>query len=84
MTEIPLYNSFFKIESITKGMSGDKKYYIETVDGKHMLLRIADVSEYSQKRTEFQTMKHLAHLVCQCPHRLILVLVIMVNVYTRY
>ena len=59
MTEIPLYDTFSKIEPITKGMSGDKKYYIETVDGKHLLLRVADSSEYSQKRTEFEVMKHL-------------------------
>jgi hypothetical protein len=38
MKEIPLYHTFSKIGAITKGMSGDKKYYIETADGKHMLL----------------------------------------------
>lgn len=32
MTQIPLYNTFSKIQPITKGMSGNKKYYIETVD----------------------------------------------------
>ncbi|GKX66435.1 aminoglycoside phosphotransferase family protein [Inconstantimicrobium mannanitabidum] len=67
MREIPLYNSFVKIESITKGMSSDKKYYIETVDGQHMLLRIADASEYAQKRTEFENMKHLASLGVPMP-----------------
>lgn len=59
MIKIPHYDTFSKIKPITKGMSGDKKYYIETVDGKHMLLRVADVSECSQKRTEFEAMKHL-------------------------
>jgi hypothetical protein len=28
MREIPLYNTFEKIEPINKGMSGDKKYYV--------------------------------------------------------
>ncbi len=59
MIEIPLYDTFSKIEPITKGMSGDKKYYIETVEGKHFLLRIADFSEYAQKEIEFEAMKHL-------------------------
>ena len=49
--------SFAKTEMISKGMSGDKKYYIETVDGKHLLLRIADSSEHEQKKAEFETMK---------------------------
>lgn len=62
MIEIPRYDTFLKIDPITKGMSGDKKYYIETVDGKHLLLRVADLSEYSQKRTEYEIMKHLVSL----------------------
>ena len=67
MIEIPLYDTFSKIEPITKGMSGDKKYYIETVDGKHLLLRVADSSEYSQKRTEFELMKHMVALGIPMP-----------------
>jgi Predicted aminoglycoside phosphotransferase len=67
MIKIPLYDTFSKIEPITKGMSGDKKYYIETVDGKHQLLRVADSSEYSQKRTEFEVMKHLVTLGVPMP-----------------
>ncbi|MDU4891441.1 MAG: hypothetical protein E6344_14985 [Clostridium sp.] len=50
MREIPLYNTFEKIEPINKGMSGDKKYYIETTDGEHLLLRLANFSEYNQKK----------------------------------
>ena len=34
MREIPLYNTFKKINPIKKGMSGDKKYYIEDENGK--------------------------------------------------
>lgn len=40
-------------------MSGDKKYYIETVDGKHLLLRLADFSEYNQKKTEYEVIKNM-------------------------
>lgn len=57
MKEIPLYNTFRKIEPIQKGMSGDKKYYIETVDKKYLLLRISDFSEYDQKKTEYEIIK---------------------------
>jgi serine/threonine-protein kinase len=67
MIKIPRYDTFSKIEPITKGMSGDKKYYIETVDGKHLLLRVSDSSEYSQKRTEFELMKHLVTLDVPMP-----------------
>ncbi len=59
MKDIPIYDTFSKIEPITKGMSGDKKYYIETVDGNYLLLRIADSSEYVQKKTEYEAMKEM-------------------------
>ena len=39
MIDIPIYDTFSKIEPIVKGMSGDKKYYIETVDGSNLLLK---------------------------------------------
>lgn len=47
MREIPIYSTFEKIEPINKGMSGDIKYHIETVDGRHILLRVADSTEYN-------------------------------------
>lgn len=57
MIEIPAYDTFLKIVPINKGMSGDKKYYIETKENEHQLLRIADVSEYEQKKHEYTLMK---------------------------
>jgi serine/threonine-protein kinase len=48
-------------------MSGDKKYYIEDVDGKHFLLRIADLSEYSQKKAEFEIIKNMNNLDIPMP-----------------
>lgn len=59
MIDIPKYDIFLKIIPITKGMSGDKKYFIETVDGRHLLLRLADSSEYSQKKTEYEIIKEM-------------------------
>jgi len=37
-----------KKELISKGMSSDKKYYVETADQKRLLLRVADISEYDR------------------------------------
>lgn len=62
MTEIPLYSTFKKINPITKGMSGDKKYHIETMTGKHMLLRVADFSEYNQKEIEYGIIQNMVTL----------------------
>ena len=59
MIDIPIYDTFAKIEPIKKGMSGDKKYYIQTVEGKQLLLRIADSSEHLQKKTEYEAMKDM-------------------------
>jgi serine/threonine-protein kinase len=67
MREIPLYKTFEKIKPISKGMSGDKKYYIEDVDGKHFLLRIADFSEYNQKRVEYEIIKNMNNLDVPMP-----------------
>ncbi len=53
MQDIRGYNTFSKIEQISKGMSGDKKNRIETVDERRFLLRVADISKYERKKTEF-------------------------------
>ena len=44
MQDIKNFDTFVKIEPITKGMSGDNKYRIETTDGRRLLLRIADIA----------------------------------------
>lgn len=67
MKEIPIYNTFEKIEPINKGMSDDKKYYIETVNGNHLLLRVADFSEYNQKKAEYEVIKNMINLDVPMP-----------------
>ncbi len=62
MTDIPLYKTFTKIEPVNKGWSSDKKYYIENTDQERLLLRIADISEYDNKKIEFDMMKSVAAL----------------------
>ena len=44
--------TFSKVKEIEKGMSGDRKYYIETRDGKKLLLRITDISNYETKKKD--------------------------------
>lgn len=48
--------SYTLIKPITKGWSGDKKYYIETLDGKRLLLRVGEISQYERKKAEYGMM----------------------------
>lgn len=50
---------FTKIEPIIKGWSDDKKYYIETADGRHMLLRVSDIAELDCKKAEYEMMERV-------------------------
>ena len=62
MKDIEGYNSFVKIEPINKGWSSDKKYYIEDIHGKRFLLRVADITHYDRRKSEFESMKQVAAL----------------------
>jgi serine/threonine-protein kinase len=62
VTDIPAYSAFAKIEPLNRGYSSDKKYYIETHSGEHLLLRISGASEYDRKRAEFDRLKHVEEL----------------------
>lgn len=62
MQDIKNYNTFTKIEPVNKGWSDDKKYYIETADGKRLLLRVADITKFDLKRAEFEIMNQIASL----------------------
>lgn len=52
--------TFKTIESINKGWSDDKKYYIETAENERLLLRITDIAEYCKKKNEYEIIKLLA------------------------
>ncbi len=60
--DIPEFDSFIRIKPITKGMSGDKKYFVETADNNRFLLRIADISEHDRKKAEYEIMQKAASL----------------------
>ncbi|MDD2362940.1 MAG: GrpB family protein [Oscillospiraceae bacterium] len=55
--DIPGFNSFTQVNPVTKGMSGDKKYYVETIGQKRLLLRVADIAEYDLKKMEYEVMQ---------------------------
>lgn len=44
---------------IDKGWSKDKKYYIETINGEKLLLRLSDISEYETKKRDYELLKQL-------------------------
>jgi len=53
MNDIPGAEGFTKIEPINKGQSPDTKYYVETVDGRKLLLRMTDIKEFDRKKGEY-------------------------------
>lgn len=60
MKDIPNYDQFTNITPIHKGWSQDKKYRVETHSGKKLLLRISDISEFEEKRREFELMRQMS------------------------
>ena len=62
MKGINSYDTFIKMEPIYKGQSNDEKYYIETVDGKRLLLRVTDIKEYERKKAEYGMMERVYKL----------------------
>lgn len=56
------FDAFSKVEPITKGWSNDKKYDVETADGKRMLLRISDIADYDCKKAAYGMMERVHHL----------------------
>lgn len=62
MKDIPQFKTFAKVEPVEKGWSQDKKYYVETINGKRLLLRISDLESFESKRAEFDVMLKIAQL----------------------
>ncbi|ALP39220.1 aminoglycoside phosphotransferase (plasmid) [Paenibacillus sp. IHB B 3084] len=61
-SEIPGFSTWSNVEEVHKGWSSDKKYYIQTTDGRDLLLRIADMVHYDKKKREFEAVKKLDHI----------------------
>ena len=60
-------NAFVKIEPLNKGLSGDNKLYIETVEGQRLLLRVAEIDEYDRKKDEYDMLERAANLDIPIP-----------------
>ncbi len=58
-SDIPRFDNWSVIEPVNKGWSDDKKYYIKTIDGEELLLRLSDISQYEKKKREFESLKLL-------------------------
>ena len=50
------------ITPISKGWSSDKKYLVETADGKLQLLRISDIDAYEAKKKEYEIITKYSRL----------------------
>ena len=51
---ITIADTFSTVKEITKGMSGDRKYYIETIESRKLLLRITEASHYETKKKDYE------------------------------
>jgi len=58
--DIPDFENFVKIEPINEGLSKDKKFYVESADGKRLLLRVSDISEHDRQKAVYNRMKQMA------------------------
>lgn len=61
-SEIPDACTWNIVEAVHKGWSKDKKYYIKAIDGRELLLRMADISQYEKKKREFESVRKLDHI----------------------
>ena len=52
--DIPAASEFTVVKEIKDGMSGDRKYYIETVDGQKLLLRISEAANIDIKKKDYE------------------------------
>lgn len=66
MAEIPGY-SFTKIRHISKGLSSDKKFYLETEDEQRFLARISECLEYERKKTEYKLLQEVSKIGIPAP-----------------
>lgn len=59
---LPGFENFNKFTLIEKGWSGDRKYISESADGKKILVKISDGSEYIKKKKEFEAVEQISEL----------------------
>ena len=59
MKDIPHFEAFKVIKPIDKGISNNKKFFIETYEGKRMLLRMTDIKDFDRKNVEYKMMEQV-------------------------
>jgi len=62
MKEESIFDTIVKKEPINKGWSNDRKYCIETADGRRLLLRVSDITEFDRRKTEYEMVRRIAAL----------------------
>jgi aminoglycoside phosphotransferase (APT) family kinase protein len=60
--DIPNSQNWTIVKPINKGWSNDKKYYIQTTAHKELLLRISDITQYENKKKEFESIDLLNNI----------------------
>ena len=60
--QIQLSKDWKNVAPISKGWSSDKKYLVETADGKLQLLRISDIEAYEAKKKEYEIITKYSQL----------------------
>jgi serine/threonine-protein kinase len=68
--DIPGCEDFKNIHAITKGLSGDEKYRVETGWGKRILLRVSDISQHIRKEAEYKMLERVHPLGVNTPEPL--------------
>ncbi len=66
MVGIPGYR-FVKTCPITKGLSGDEKFYLETDDGQRFLARISARSKYDRKSAQYKLLQKVSEIGIPMP-----------------
>lgn len=62
LKDIPMYSEWSKIQPVDKGWSSDKKFYIEDIMGRKLLLRVADIKEFDNKKKEFEFVTKISEM----------------------
>lgn len=60
--DVSEYYNFSLMKVIDRGRSLDEKYYVETISGEKMMLRLSNIIDYEKKEKEFNIIKCISKL----------------------
>ena len=61
-SDIEISKGWKSVEPVDKGWSSDRKYRIQTEDGKKLLLRVSDIGSFDEKKKEYEIIGKYAKL----------------------